>query len=67
MMSAVTGDNLPLLHHFLSRLQPALSKEERADAQQGTCTLFVMFQIVVTKVNRILFLVQEESADSGPV
>ena len=35
MVSAVTGDNLSLLHHFLSRLQPALSKEARSQALQG--------------------------------
>eukprot|EP00116_Pleurobrachia_bachei_P007951 sb/3468213/ len=34
-VSAVTGDNLPLLQHFLSHLQPALSKEERTAATKA--------------------------------
>lgn len=35
MVSAVTGDNLALLQHFLSRLSPALSKAERTAALQA--------------------------------
>lgn len=40
MVSAVTGDNLSLLHHFLSRLRPALSPEARTQALQGSRYLY---------------------------
>lgn len=54
MVSAVTGDNLSLLHHFLSRLQPALSKEARAQALQAAPRFSVDGVLTVTGQGTII-------------
>jgi len=54
MVSAVTGDNLSLLHHFLSRLQPALSKEARTNALQAAPRFSVDGVLTVTGQGTII-------------
>jgi len=54
MVSAVTGDNLSLLHHFLSRLQPALSKEARTQALQAAPRFSVDGVLTVTGQGTII-------------
>lgn len=54
MVSAVTGDNLSLLHHFLSRLQPALSKEARSLALQAAPRFSVDGVLTVTGQGTII-------------
>lgn len=54
MVSAVTGDNLSLLHHFLSRLQPALSKEARSQALQAAPRFSVDGVLTVTGQGTII-------------
>ncbi|KAL5254369.1 hypothetical protein ACHWQZ_G013977 [Mnemiopsis leidyi] len=54
MVSAVTGDNLSLLHHFLSRLRPALSPEARTQALQAAPRFSVDGVLTVTGQGTII-------------